>query len=292
MLIEVAISTKSQSDKVKALEAFAELAPLGQKFSVKMLEESINGFLLIGETEAELQSLVDRARREFDFPIEAGSPQAAFRETITRAVTVRHTHKRQTGGTGEFAEVTILFEPLTRGTGFVFASEAEMLSIEFAQSVAEAISLQKEKGLIAGFPVTDFKATLVEGKYHEVDSSLRTFDIAARLAFAELRNRGGVKILEPIMKVETAAPDEFLGGVIGDFNARRGTVEATESSDNAEIVVAMVPLANLFGYGKTLEALSQGRASFSMIFSHYEFANNPRGDDDDPRFPPAIGMRA
>lgn len=292
MLIEVAIATKSRNDKMKALEAFAELAPPGQKFSVKMLDEPKNGFLLIGETETELQSLIERTKHELDFPMQVGSPQAAFRETITRTITIRHTHKRQTGGSGEFAEVTILFEPLARGSDFVFAGEAGMLPVEFVQSVADAISQQKERGLLAGIPVTDFKATLVDGKYHEVDSSPRIFDMAARSAFAELRDRGGVKILEPVMKVETVTPDEFLGGVIGDFNARRGMVQGINNKEDAQAVIAFVPLANMFGYGKTLEAMSQGRASFSMSFSSYEFAPDPRGDDNDPRFPPAIGMRA
>jgi elongation factor G len=196
----------------------------------------------------------------------------AYRETLSKPVTIKYTHKKQTGGSGQFAEVTIEFEPLPPGSGFVFENDVVGGSIpkEFIPSVEKGLKAQKESGLLAGFPVIDFSARLTDGKYHEVDSNALTFDIAARAAFRELASRGAVKLLEPIMKVEVVTPEDFLGGVIGDLNSRRGQVQGTDSRGNAQVVTAMVPLANMFGYINTLRSMSQGRAQYSMQFDHYE----------------------
>ncbi|MGH6873240.1 MAG: elongation factor G, partial [Rhizomicrobium sp.] len=221
-----------------------------------------------------------------------GAPQVAYRETLSRPVSVKYTHKKQTGGSGQFAEVSIDFEPLPPGSGFVFENDVVGGSIpkEFIPAVEKGLKNQKESGLLAGFPVIDFKATLTDGKYHEVDSNALTFDIAARAAFRELASKGAVKLLEPIMKVEVVTPEDFLGGVIGDLNSRRGQVQGTDTRGNAQVVTAMVPLANMFGYRDTLAALTGGGAAYAMQFSHFQRVSRP--EDDHPRFPPAVGMRA
>jgi elongation factor G len=195
----------------------------------------------------------------------------AYRETLSKPVTVLYTHKKQTGGSGQFAEVKIEFEPLPPGSGFEFEDGVRGGSVpkEFIPAVEKGLKAQKESGLMAGFPVIDFKATLVDGKSHEVDSSALAFDIAARAAFRELSTRGVVKLLEPIMKVEVVTPEDFTGGVIGDLLGRRGQVMGQDTRGNAQVINAMVPLANMFGYINTLRSMSQGRAQYSMEFHHY-----------------------
>ena len=222
--------------------------------------------------ELHLEIKVDILRRTYKVDANVGAPQVAYRETLSKPVTVDYTHKKQTGGSGQFARVKIEYEPLPPGSGFVFENEVVGGSIpkEFIPSVEKGIKAQKESGLMAGFPVIDFKATLVDGAFHEVDSNALTFDIAARASFRELATKGAVKLLEPIMKVEVVTPDDFLGGVIGDLNGRRGHVQGTDTRGNAQIVTAMVPLANMFGYINTLRSMTQGRAQYSMQFDHYE----------------------
>jgi elongation factor G len=271
MLIEICIVAKSPDDQMKILETFAELAPKEHRFGVKRDEES-GHFVLLGDSEEHLDALIGHVRSNIDLKFDVGAPQVAYRETLSKPVTVKYTHKKQTGGSGQFAEVTIDFEPLQPGEGFVFENDVVGGAIpkEFIPSVEKGLKAQKESGLLAGFPVIDFKATLTDGKYHEVDSNALTFDIAARAAFRELASRGAVKLLEPIMKVEVVTPEDFLGGVIGDLNSRRGHVQGTDSRGNAQVVTAMVPLANMFGYINTLRSMSQGRAQYSMEFHHYE----------------------
>src|SRR6202007_2845254 len=226
----------------------------------------------LGDSEEHLDALIGRVRAETNIEFDVGAPQVAYRETLSRPVSVNYTHKKQTGGSGQFAEVTIEFEPLEPGAGFVFENDVVGGSIpkEFIPAVEKGLKAQKESGLMAGFPVIDFKATLTDGKYHEVDSNALTFDIAARAAFRELASKGAVKLLEPIMKVEVVTPEDFLGGVIGDLNSRRGQVQGTDSRGNAQVITAMVPLANMFGYINTLRSMAQGRAQYSMQFDHYE----------------------
>ncbi len=270
-VIEVAIEPKTKADQEKMGMALVRLAQEDPSFRVSTDQES-GQTILKGMGELHLEIKVDILRRTYKVDANVGAPQVAYRETLSKPVTVKYTHKKQTGGSGQFAEVTIEFEPLPPGSGFVFENEVVGGSIpkEFIPAVEKGLKAQKESGLMAGFPVIDFGAKLVDGKYHEVDSNALTFDIAARAAFRELASRGAVKLLEPIMKVEVVTPEDFLGGVIGDLNSRRGQVQGTDSRGNAQVVTAMVPLANMFGYINTLRSMSQGRAQYSMQFDHYE----------------------
>jgi len=270
-VIEVAIEPKTKADQEKMGMALARLAQEDPSFRVSTDTES-GQTILKGMGELHLDIKVDILRRTYKVDANVGAPQVAYRETLSKPVTIQYTHKKQTGGSGQFAEVKIEFEPLPPGSGFVFENEVVGGSIpkEFIPSVEKGLKAQKESGLMAGFPVIDFSAKLVDGKYHEVDSNALTFDIAARAAFRELASRGVVKLLEPIMKVEVVTPDDFLGGVIGDLNSRRGQVQGTDSRGNAQVVTAMVPLANMFGYINTLRSMTQGRAQYSMQFDHYE----------------------
>ena len=251
--------------------ALARLAQEDPSFRVSTDVES-GQTILKGMGELHLEIKVDILRRTYKVDANVGAPQVAYRETLAKPITIQYTHKKQTGGSGQFAEVKIDFEPLPPGSGFVFENDVVGGSIpkEFVPSVEKGIKAQKENGLLAGFPVIDFKATLVDGKYHEVDSNALTFDIAARAAFRELATKNVVRLLEPIMNVEVVTPDDFLGGVIGDLNARRGQVQGTDSRGNAQVVTAMVPLANMFGYINTLRSMTQGRAQYTMQFDHYE----------------------
>jgi elongation factor G len=270
-VIEVAIEPKTKADQEKMGMALARLAQEDPSFRVSTDQES-GQTILKGMGELHLEIKVDILRRTYKVDANVGAPQVAYRETLSKPVTIQYTHKKQTGGSGQFAEVKIEFEPLPPGSGFVFENDVVGGSIpkEFIPSVEKGLKAQKESGLLAGFPVIDFQAKLIDGKYHEVDSNALTFDIAARAAFRELASRGVVKLLEPIMSVEVVTPDDFLGGVIGDLNSRRGQVQGTDSRGNAQVVTAMVPLANMFGYINTLRSMTQGRAQYTMQFDHYE----------------------
>ena len=270
-VIEVAIEPKTKADQEKMGMALVRLAQEDPSFRVSTDQES-GQTILKGMGELHLEIKVDILKRTYKVDANVGAPQVAYRETLSRALDIKYTHKKQTGGSGQFAEVTIEFEPLPPGSGFVFENDVVGGAIpkEFIPAVEKGLKAQKESGLLAGFPVIDFKAKLVDGKYHEVDSNALTFDIAARAAFRELASKGAVKLLEPIMKVEVVTPEDFLGGVIGDLNSRRGQVQGTDSRGNAQVVTAMVPLSNMFGYINTLRSMSQGRAQYSMQFDHYE----------------------
>jgi len=270
-VIEVAIEPKTKADQEKMGMALVRLAQEDPSFRVSTDQES-GQTILKGMGELHLEIKVDILKRTYKVDANVGAPQVAYRETLSKPATIKYTHKKQTGGSGQFAEVTIEFEPLPPGSGFVFENEVVGGSVpkEFIPAVEKGLKAQKESGLLAGFPVIDFQARLVDGKYHEVDSNALTFDIAARAAFRELAGKGAVKLLEPIMKVEVVTPEDFLGGVIGDLNSRRGQVQGTDSRGNAQVVTAMVPLANMFGYINTLRSMSQGRAQYSMQFDHYE----------------------
>jgi elongation factor G len=270
-VIEVAIEPKTKADQEKMGMALVRLAQEDPSFRVSTDQES-GQTILKGMGELHLEIKVDILKRTYKVDANVGAPQVAYRETLSKPMSIKYTHKKQTGGSGQFAEVTIEFEPLEPGSGFVFENEVVGGAIpkEFIPAVEKGLKTQKESGLLAGFPVIDFKAKLVDGKYHEVDSNALTFDIAARAAFRELASKGAVKLLEPVMKVEVVTPEDFLGGVIGDLNSRRGQVQGTDSRGNAQVVTAMVPLANMFGYINTLRSMSQGRAQYSMTFDHYE----------------------
>jgi elongation factor G len=269
--IEVAIEPKTKADQEKMGMALVRLAQEDPSFRVSTDQES-GQTILKGMGELHLDIKVDILRRNYKVDANVGAPQVAYRETLSKAVVVDYTHKKQTGGSGQFARVKLEFEPLQPGEGFVFENKVVGGSVpkEFIPAVEKGLKAQKESGLLAGFPVIDFKATLVDGAFHEVDSNALTFDIAARAAFRELASKGVVRLLEPVMKVEVVTPEDFLGGVIGDLNSRRGQVQGTDSRGNAQVVTAMVPLANMFGYINTLRSMSQGRAQYSMEFNHYE----------------------
>ena len=269
-VIEVAIEPKTKADQEKLGVALHRLAQEDPSFRVSTDIDS-GQTILKGMGELHLEIKVDILRRTYKVDATVGAPQVAYRETLSRAVTIDYTHKKQTGGSGQYAKVKIEFEPLPPGSGFEFVDDVKGGSVpkEFIPAVEKGLKAQKESGLMAGFPVIDFKASLVDGDSHEVDSSALAFDIAARAAFRELATRGVVRLLEPIMKVEVVTPEEFLGGVIGDLNSRRGQVMGQDSRGNAQVINAMVPLANMFGYINTLRSMSQGRAQYSMEFHHY-----------------------
>ncbi len=269
-VIEVAIEPKTKADQEKMGMALARLAQEDPSFRVSTDVES-GQTILKGMGELHLEIKVDILKRTYKVDANVGAPQVAYRETLAKPITIQYTHKKQTGGSGQFAEVKIEFEPLPPGSGFVFENEVVGGSIpkEFIPSVEKGLKAQKENGLLAGFPVIDFLARLVDGKYHEVDSNALTFDIAARAAFRELASKNAVRLLEPIMKVEVVTPEDFTGGVIGDLLGRRGQVLGQDMRGNAQVVSAMVPLANMFGYINTLRSMTQGRAQYTMQFDHY-----------------------
>jgi len=270
-VIEIAIEPKSKADQEKLGVALAKMVAEDPSFTVHTDQES-GQTRLKGMGELHLDIKVDILKRTYKVEANIGAPQVAYRESLGKATDIDYTHKKQTGGTGQFARVKIKFEPGEQGTGFVFESSIVGGSVpkEYIPGVQKGIESAKDNGLLAGFPVIDFKATLYDGGYHDVDSSVLAFEIASRAAFRELRERGAPKLLEPIMKVEVLTPDEYMGDVIGDLNSRRGQIQGTETRGNAQVVTAFVPLANMFGYINTLRSFSQGRASFTMQYDHYD----------------------
>jgi elongation factor G len=270
-VIEVAIEPKTKADQEKMGVALARLAQEDPSFRVSVDQES-GQTILKGMGELHLDIKVDILKRTYKVDANIGAPQVAYRETLTKKVEIDYTHKKQTGGSGQFARVKIVFEPQQAGFGYEFENDIVGGAIpkEFVPGVEKGLNASRENGVLAGFPLIDFKATLIDGAFHEVDSNVLTFEIAARAAFRELKERKAVKLLEPIMKVEVVTPDDFIGGVIGDLNARRGQVQGTDQRGNAQVVTAMVPLANMFGYVNNLRSMSQGRASYSMQFDHYD----------------------
>ena len=270
-VIEIAIEPKSKADQEKLGVALAKMVAEDPSFTVFTDQES-GQTIMKGMGELHLDIKVDILKRTYKVEANIGAPQVAYRESLGRKADIDYTHKKQTGGTGQFARVKILFEPCESGSGFVFENTVVGGSVpkEYVPGVQKGIESAKDNGLLAGFPLIDFKATLYDGGYHDVDSSVLAFEIASRAAFKELREKGGPKLLEPIMKVEVLTPDEYMGDVIGDLNSRRGQIQGTETRGNAQVVTAFVPLANMFGYINTLRSFSQGRAQFTMQYDHYE----------------------
>jgi elongation factor G len=270
-VIEQSIEPKTKADQEKLGVALAKMVAEDPSFTVHTDQES-GQTIMKGMGELHLDIKVDILRRTYKVDANIGAPQVAYRESLSRKTDIDYTHKKQTGGTGQFARVKIKFEPGEPGSGFVFENTVVGGSVpkEFIPGVQKGIEQAKENGLLAGFPVIDFKATLYDGNYHDVDSSVLAFEIASRAAFRELREKGGPKLLEPIMKVEVLTPDEYMGDVIGDLNSRRGQIQGTETRGNAQVVTAFVPLANMFGYISQLRSFSQGRAQYTMQYDHYE----------------------
>mgnify|MGYP003639088718 FL=1 len=270
-VIEVAVEPKTKADQEKMGLALNRLAQEDPSFRVKVDEES-GQTVIKGMGELHLDIIVDRMRREFKVEANVGAPQVAYRETLTRSTDVDYTHKKQSGGSGQYARVKITMEPSAPGEGFVFESKIVGGSVpkEYIPGVQKGIESVKDNGPIAGFPMIDFKVTLTDGAYHDVDSSALAFEIAARAAFREGAQQAGVKLLEPIMNVEVVTPEEYMGDCIGDLNSRRGQISGTEQRGIAQVIHAMVPLANMFGYVNNLRSMSQGRAQYTMQFDHYE----------------------
>jgi elongation factor G len=270
-VIEIAVEPKSKADQEKLGVALQKLAAEDPSFTVSTDFES-GQTILKGMGELHLDIKIDILKRTYKVEANIGAPQVAYRESLSRACEIDYTHKKQTGGTGQFARIKLKVEPGEPGSGFVFESAIVGGSVpkEYIPGVVKGFESAKENGLLAGFPVIDFKVTLVDGAYHDVDSSVLAFEIAARAAFKELREKASPKLLEPIMGVEVVTPEDYLGSVIGDLNGRRGMIQGQDMRGNAIVVNCFVPLANMFGYVNTLRGMSQGRAQFTMQYDHYE----------------------
>jgi len=269
-VIEIAIEPKSKADQEKLGVALAKLATEDPSFRVSTDQES-GQTILKGMGELHLDIKVDILKRTYKVEANIGAPQVAYREKLTRTVTKDYTHKKQTGGSGQFAKIKIVVEPTPAGTPFEFVNKVVGGSVpkEYVPGVEKGLESVLGSGVLAGFPVVDLKVTLIDGDYHDVDSSALAFEIAARAALREALREGAPVLLEPIMKVEVVTPEDYTGSVIGDLNSRRGQIQGQDMRGNANVVNAMVPLANMFGYVNTLRSMSQGRATFTMQFDHY-----------------------
>ncbi|WP_126978026.1 elongation factor G [Frigidibacter oleivorans] len=270
-VIEIAVEPKSKADQEKMGLALARLAAEDPSFRVETDLES-GQTIMKGMGELHLDILVDRMRREFKVEANIGAPQVAYRETISQPAEIDYTHKKQTGGTGQFARVKLAITPTEAGEGYSFESKIVGGAVpkEYIPGVEKGIKSVMDSGPLAGFPVIDFKVALLDGAFHDVDSSVLAFEIASRAAMREGLRKAGAKLLEPIMKVEVVTPEEYTGSIIGDLTSRRGMVTGQESRGNANVINAFVPLANMFGYINNLRSMSSGRAVFTMLFDHYD----------------------
>ncbi|AWI88948.1 elongation factor G [Methylorubrum aminovorans] len=278
-VIEIAVEPKSKADQEKLGIALSKLAAEDPSFRVSTDQES-GQTILKGMGELHLDIKVDILRRTYKVDANIGQPQVAYREKLTRRQEIDYTHKKQTGGTGQFARVKFIVEPNEPGAGFAFESKIVGGAVpkEYIPGVEKGLNSVLGAGVLAGFPVVDVKVELIDGAYHDVDSSALAFEIASRAAFREALQKGGSVLLEPVMKVEVVSPEEYTGSVIGDLNSRRGQIQGQDMRGNANVINAMVPLANMFGYVNQLRSFSQGRANFTMQFDHYEEV--PRGEAD------------
>jgi elongation factor G len=270
-VIEVAVEPKSKADQEKMSVALGRLAAEDPSFRVSSDNES-GQTVIKGMGELHLEIIVDRMKREFKVDANVGAPQVAYRETITEKVEIDYTHKKQSGGAGQFARVKLVFEPQEPGTGYEFTSKIVGGSVpkEYIPGVEKGLASAMTTGPVAGFPVIDFRVELIDGAYHDVDSSVLAFEIAARAAFREGVLKASPRLLEPVMRVEVVTPEEYMGDIIGDLNSRRGQVSGMDQRGNAHVISAMVPLASMFGYVNNLRSMSQGRAQYTMQFDHYE----------------------
>ena len=270
-VIELSVEPKTKADQEKMGIALNRLAAEDPSFRVSTDHES-GQTIIKGMGELHLDILVDRMKREFKVEANVGAPQVAYRESLAKPVDVDYTHKKQSGGSGQFGRVKVKVTPGERGQGVVFDDNIKGGNIpkEFIPAIEKGFREQAESGYLIGFPIIDFSIELYDGAYHDVDSSAIAFEIAGRGAMREVASKSGIKLLEPIMKVEVVTPEDYLGDVIGDLNSRRGQIQGTDARGNAQSVEAMVPLANMFGYVNELRSFSQGRAQYSMQFSHYE----------------------
>jgi elongation factor G len=269
-VIELAIEPKSKADQEKLGQALGRLVQEDPTFRVATDQET-GQTVIKGMGELHLEIKVDILRRTYKVDANVGAPQVAYRETLGRKADIDYTHKKQSGGSGQFARIKLTFEPGAPGSGYSFENKIVGGSVpkEFIPGVEKGLESVLGAGVLAGFPVVDLKVTLIDGKYHEVDSSALAFEIAARMALREALRKGGPVLLEPIMKVEVVTPEDYTGSVIGDLNSRRGQIQGQDMRGNANVVTAMVPLQNMFGYVSNLRSMSQGRATFTMQFDHY-----------------------
>jgi len=270
-VIKVALEPKTRADQEKMAQGLARLANEDPSFRFSRDEES-NQTVIEGMGELHLEIIVDRLKREFNVECIVGPPQVAYRETISKRAEIDYTHKKQSGGSGQFARIKVVFEPLEAGSGYEFKSDIKGGSVprEYIPGVEKGLFAELNNGVLAGYPVIDLKATLVDGAYHDVDSSVLAFEIAAHAAFKEGVKRAGPKLLEPVMKVEVVTPEEYMGDVLGDLNSRRGLVLNMNDRANLKVIEAHVPLSQMFSYVSTLRSLSKGRANYSMVLDHYE----------------------
>jgi len=270
-VIELSVEPKTKADQEKMGIALNRLSAEDPSFRVSTDHES-GQTIIKGMGELHLEILVDRMKREFKVEANVGAPQVAYREYLGKPVDVDYTHKKQSGGTGQFGRVKVKVTPGERGSGIIFKDEIKGGNIpkEYIPSIEKGFRETAATGSLIGFPIIDFEILLYDGSYHDVDSSALAFEIAGRGAMREVSQKAGIKLLEPVMKVEVVTPEEYLGDVIGDMNSRRGQIQGTDTRGNAQTVDAMVPLANMFGYVNSLRSFTQGRASYSMQFSHYD----------------------
>ena len=270
-VIELSVEPKTKADQEKMGIALNRLSAEDPSFRVSTDHES-GQTIIKGMGELHLDIIVDRMRREFKVEANVGAPQVAYREYLGKPVDVDYTHKKQSGGTGQFGRVKVKVNPGERGSGIIFKDEIKGGNIpkEFIPAIEKGMRETAASGSLVGFPIIDFEILLYDGAYHDVDSSALAFEIAGRACMREVAQKAGIKLLEPIMKVEVVSPEEYLGDVIGDMNSRRGQIQGTDSRGNAQVVEAMVPLANMFGYVNQLRSFTQGRANYSMFFSHYD----------------------
>ena len=284
-VIEIAIEPKTKNDQEKMSQGLQRLAAEDPSFRVETDIES-GQTIMKGMGELHLDILVDRLKREFKVEANIGAPQVAYRETISRKAEIDYTHKKQTGGSGQFARIKLVIEPTPPGEGYSFESKIVGGTVpkEYVPGVEKGIQSVMDSGPLAGFPVIDFKVALVDGAYHDVDSSVLAFEIAARAAMRDGLKKAGAKLLEPIMKVEVVTPEDYTGGIIGDLTSRRGHVQGQDTRGNAIAITAMVPLANMFGYINTLRSMSSGRANFTMQFDHYDAVPQNISDEIQAKF--------
>ncbi len=270
-VLEIAVEPKTKGDQEKMSEALGRLAKEDPSFRVTSDNES-GQTIIKGMGELHLDIIVERMKREFKVEANIGPPQVAYRETILGSAEFDYIHKKQSGGAGQFARVKLAVEPLEAGKGREIENKIKGGSIpkEFIPGVEKGIESVSDSGILAGFPIIDYKVTIIDGLHHDVDSSVLAFEIASRYCFKEVCTRASLKLLEPVMRAEVVTPDNYMGDVIGDLNSRRGHVESTEARGNVTVITAMVPLANMFGYVNSLRSMSQGRAQYSMFFDHYE----------------------
>ncbi|MBC3943034.1 elongation factor G [Sphingomonas albertensis] len=270
-VIELSVEPKTKADQEKMGVALNRLAREDPSFRVSSDPES-GQTIIKGMGELHLEILVDRMKREFKVEANVGAPQVAYREYLKKPVDVDYTHKKQSGGTGQFGRVKVKVTPGERGSGITFKDEIKGGNIpkEYLPAIEKGFRETAASGSLVGFPIIDFEIVLYDGAYHDVDSSALAFEICARGAMREVAQKSGITLLEPVMKVEVVTPEDYLGDVIGDMNSRRGQIQGTDSRGNAQTVEAMVPLANMFGYVNSLRSFTQGRAQYSMQFSHYD----------------------